>query len=137
MWLEKEKIDIPYNYLIGGDGRAYEARGWHLESDHMPIHSNSSLSIAFIGEKRMLDIYQQYLQFQFTFAGNFTNTVPSKQQIGAAHALILELKYRKKIAKNYHILGVSYHNRANHDAVALFRATSEWKFWDEVFTVYS
>lgn len=49
MWHEKENIDIPFNYLIGGDGRAYEARGWHHESDHVPIHSNSSLSIAFIG----------------------------------------------------------------------------------------
>lgn len=34
----------------GGDGRVYEARGWTIESDHSPIHGNSSLSIAFIGE---------------------------------------------------------------------------------------
>lgn len=48
-WKKSENIDIPYNYLIGGDGRAYEARGWSIESDHSPIHTNSSLSIAFIG----------------------------------------------------------------------------------------
>lgn len=43
---------LKYDFILfGGDGRAYEARGWHHESDHVPIHSNSSLSIAFIGEK--------------------------------------------------------------------------------------
>lgn len=72
-----------------------------------------------------------------SFTGNFTHTTPSKKQIGAAHALILELKHQKKIAKNYHVLGVSYHKRAYQDGAALFSVTSEWNCWDEVFTVYS
>lgn len=50
MWQQNNNIDIPYNYLIGGDGRAYEARGWSIANDLSPIHSNASLSIAFIGK---------------------------------------------------------------------------------------
>lgn len=49
MWQQKENIDIPFNFLIGGDGRVYEARGWSVESDTF-IHSNSSVSIAFVGK---------------------------------------------------------------------------------------
>lgn len=143
MWQEEENIDIPYNYLIGGDGRAYEARGWHRESDHVPIHSNSSLSIAFIGEKSIVDYYYYYWTIsgnfiyliKFSFAGNFTHIPPSTEQIGAAYALILELKHQKKIAKNYRVLGVSYHKRAYQDGAALFNVTSEWKAWDEVLSV--
>lgn len=50
MWQRNEDIDIPFNYLIGGDGRAYEARGWSIENERSPIHSDTSLSIALIGE---------------------------------------------------------------------------------------
>ncbi|XP_055323668.1 peptidoglycan-recognition protein SB1-like [Sitodiplosis mosellana] len=114
-WKQTENCDIPFNYLVGGDGRAYEARGWSVESDYSPIHSNSSLSIAFIG--------------------NFTKTMPSVKQLDAARALILELKFQQKIAKNYHITGISYHKRAHHDAAALFQETSNWQCWDEVYTV--
>lgn len=44
------EMQIQFSKNSGGDGRAYEARGWSIESDHSPIHGNSSLSIAFIGE---------------------------------------------------------------------------------------
>ncbi|XP_031618074.1 peptidoglycan-recognition protein 1-like isoform X2 [Contarinia nasturtii] len=124
MWHHKENIDIPFNYLIGGDGRAYEVRGWSFESDHSPIHRNTSLSIALIG--------------------NFTETVPSVKQLNAVWALLLELKFQKKISRNCHIVGVSEHKRAHHDGAALFREfsmfltrqTSKWECWDEVYSVY-
>lgn len=46
MWQQKQNIDIPFNFLIGGDGRAY--RGGL--SDQQIIRSNNSVSIAFIGK---------------------------------------------------------------------------------------
>lgn len=48
-WQQRNGSDIPFNYMIGGDGRVYEARGWAIESDQTPIRSDFSLSIAFIG----------------------------------------------------------------------------------------
>ncbi|XP_054264520.1 peptidoglycan recognition protein 3-like [Macrosteles quadrilineatus] len=29
----KQMIDIPYNFMIGGDGRVYEGRGWGIAPD--------------------------------------------------------------------------------------------------------
>lgn len=29
----KQKLDIPFNFLIGGDGRAYEVTGWSNQAD--------------------------------------------------------------------------------------------------------
>lgn len=31
----KQKLDIPFNFLIGGDGRAYEATGWTYQADSL------------------------------------------------------------------------------------------------------
>lgn len=41
--------DLPFNYMIGGDGSVFEVRGWTVESGPMPVRSDLSLSIAFIG----------------------------------------------------------------------------------------
>lgn len=61
--------------------------------------------------------------------------MPSAKQLNAARALIVELKFNQKISKNYHIIGISYHKRAHHDAIALFQQVSNWKCWDEVYAV--
>lgn len=58
MWLQKENIDIPFNYLIGGDGRAYEVRGWSIQSNS-DIRRNTSLSIGLIGEYFSISQLQQ------------------------------------------------------------------------------
>lgn len=57
------------------------------------------------------------------------------EQLSAARALLSELKFQQKISKNYSIIGISYHERAHHDAAALFQEVSRWKCWDEVYTV--
>lgn len=41
--------DISYNFLIGGDGRVYVARGWNAEGRHTIPFDNKSIGIAFIG----------------------------------------------------------------------------------------
>lgn len=45
-----ENIDIPFNYMIGGDGRIYEARGWSIESEHSHIRADRVISVALIGK---------------------------------------------------------------------------------------
>lgn len=76
--------------------------------------------------------------------GNFTETVPSEKQLNTVWALMLELKYQRKISRNCHIIGVSDHKRSHHDGAALFREmsmflirqTSKWECWDEVYSIY-
>ncbi|XP_063626915.1 peptidoglycan recognition protein-like [Cydia splendana] len=41
--------DIPYNYLIGNDGRVYQGRGWNREGAHTYGYNRCSLGVAFIG----------------------------------------------------------------------------------------
>ncbi|CAG9857853.1 unnamed protein product [Phyllotreta striolata] len=41
--------DIGYNFLIGGDGRAYEGRGWTGCGAHTIGYNNRSLGVGFIG----------------------------------------------------------------------------------------
>lgn len=47
---ETHSNDIPYNFLIGGDGETYEGRGWSEQSGFSFIPRNSSLTIGIIGK---------------------------------------------------------------------------------------
>ncbi|XP_004929948.1 peptidoglycan-recognition protein 2 isoform X1 [Bombyx mori] len=44
--------DIPYNFLIGNDGRVYEGRGWGLVGAHTYHYNRCSLGIGFLGDYR-------------------------------------------------------------------------------------
>ncbi|CAH4038513.1 unnamed protein product [Pieris brassicae] len=44
--------DIPYNFLIGNDGRVYEGRGWNIEGAHTFGYNRCSIGIGFIGDYR-------------------------------------------------------------------------------------
>lgn len=41
--------DVSYNFLVGGDGRIYEGRGWKKSGAHSVNFNTKSLGIAFIG----------------------------------------------------------------------------------------
>ncbi|XP_006861745.1 PREDICTED: peptidoglycan recognition protein 3 [Chrysochloris asiatica] len=43
--------DLPYNFLIGDDGRVYEGVGWNTQGLHTQGYNNNSLGIAFFGSK--------------------------------------------------------------------------------------
>ncbi|XP_013792255.1 peptidoglycan-recognition protein SC2-like [Limulus polyphemus] len=45
----KKWSDIGYNFLIGGDGKVYEGRGWKTRGAHSPGYNSKSLGISFIG----------------------------------------------------------------------------------------
>ncbi|XP_035230647.1 peptidoglycan-recognition protein SC2-like, partial [Stegodyphus dumicola] len=60
--------DIAYNFLIGGDGRVYEGRGWNHTGAHSVNFNTNSLGVAFIG--------------------NFNLDTPTKPMIDAAQNLI-------------------------------------------------
>nr|UIW25013.1 peptidoglycan-recognition protein LB [Lasioderma serricorne] len=44
--------DIGYNFAVGGDGRAYEGRGWDAVGAHAPVYNYKSVGICLIGDWR-------------------------------------------------------------------------------------
>lgn len=44
--------DIAYNFLIAGDGRVYEGRGWSYVGAHSVNFNSNSIGIAFVGDFR-------------------------------------------------------------------------------------
>nr|BBK26516.1 peptidoglycan recognition protein 17 [Nephotettix cincticeps] len=51
---DKDKDDIFYNFMIGGDGQVYEGRGWHLAPDkylRLGDHMDpATIYVAYIGD---------------------------------------------------------------------------------------
>ncbi|XP_042637938.1 peptidoglycan recognition protein 3 [Orycteropus afer afer] len=41
--------DVPYNFLVGDDGKVYEGVGWNIQGLHTQGYNNISLGIAFFG----------------------------------------------------------------------------------------
>ncbi|CAG2175483.1 unnamed protein product [Oppiella nova] len=61
--------DIGYNYLIGGDDRIYEGRGWYTVGAHTLGMNSRSVAISLIGNyesvappKQMLDLVQKWVE---------------------------------------------------------------------------
>lgn len=44
--------DVGYSFAVGGDGRAYEGRGWNWVGAHAPGYNTDSIGICVIGDWR-------------------------------------------------------------------------------------
>lgn len=108
-FLELQTIlaNFPFNFLIGGDGKTYELRGWQYVSgfDSLPFN-NQSFTVAFIGD--------------FTFAE------PAEIQVGEFKALINESIRRRKLSKNYKIHGARFRDRDGLKMFKRFEALTQW-----------
>ncbi len=60
--------DIGYSFLVGGDGKVYEGRGWTRQGAHTYGYNSRSLAVSFMG--------------------NFMTTAPSSSMVSAAKTLI-------------------------------------------------
>lgn len=115
-WINSNCTDLPYNFLVGGDGQTYEGRGWNIESgfDDVP-NKNISLSIGVIG--------------------TFTVQEPSKQQIEEMKAWIRESIRKKKLYAKYKVFGVRNLTESSFDGAGLFSKIDKWNNWDSVLDV--
>lgn len=108
--------DIPFNFLIGGDGQTYEARGWSHQSGVDEVLANTSLTIAFIGD--------------------FSALPPAEAQLRQAETLLGEAVQRGHLAANYRAYGVRYLAEAHDNGLALFSALAlRWPQWDVLINV--
>ena len=76
--------DIGYSFLIGGDGKVYEARGWYREGAHTPGYNSEGLGISLIGL--------------------FSNTTPSEKMLDTTKHLIQYGIQKVTIPLKYHAL---------------------------------
>uniref|UniRef100_A0A6P7HEG7 Peptidoglycan-recognition protein LF-like n=1 Tax=Diabrotica virgifera virgifera TaxID=50390 RepID=A0A6P7HEG7_DIAVI len=103
--------DIAYNFLIGGDGKIYEGRGWISEGAHTYNYNKKSLGIAFIG--------------------TFTNFVPHKEQINALGVLIEKGVQLGYVATDYNIFGARQLSPTESPGKSFYELIKTWSHWSE------
>ncbi|KAF5295491.1 hypothetical protein FQR65_LT10479 [Abscondita terminalis] len=101
--------DIVYNFLVGGDGYAYEGRGWKYEGAHTYGFNSKSLGIAFVG--------------------TFNNIMPPDRQILAAKQLIEKGVGLGFVAKNYRLFGERQLQDTKSPGNMLFEDIKTWPHW--------
>uniref|UniRef100_A0A903YHY0 Peptidoglycan recognition protein family domain-containing protein n=1 Tax=Anopheles minimus TaxID=112268 RepID=A0A903YHY0_9DIPT len=101
--------DIGYQFLVGGDGNAYEGRGWTKQGAHTKGFNNDSICIAFIG--------------------TFINDPPPITQLSAAKQLIQLGLQENYLASNYSLYGHRQLAPFESPGKALFDIIKTWPHW--------
>ena len=90
--------DIGYNFIIGGDGRAYEGRGWDRVGAHTLGWNNISVS--------------------FGVMGDYTDHLPAKAALQAITDLIYRGVALRKLTPDFRLYG-------HRDARPMFESPGE------------
>ncbi|XP_061496488.1 peptidoglycan-recognition protein LC [Anopheles gambiae] len=101
--------DIAYQFLVGGDGNAYEGRGWTKQGAHTKGFNVDSICIAFIG--------------------TFIADPPPIAQLSAAKQLILLGMKENYLASNYSLYGHRQLAPFESPGKALFDIIKTWPHW--------
>lgn len=101
--------DIGYNFLIGGDGAVYEARGWTKEGAHTLNYNGFSIGIAFIG--------------------TYTQQIPPNNMIDTFHKLVTRGVEIKALTPNYRILGHRQCIATESPGLAFYNLIKTWPHW--------
>nr|CAD7414335.1 unnamed protein product [Timema cristinae] len=103
--------DIGYNFLVGGDGYAYEGRGWNHVGAHALGYNNVSIGISIIG--------------------TFISVLPPDSQLLAAKQLIRRGVELGKVSPNYKLLGHRQVSATESPGTALYDEIKTWPNWVE------
>ncbi|XP_055689348.1 peptidoglycan-recognition protein LC-like isoform X2 [Lutzomyia longipalpis] len=98
--------DIGYNFLVGGDGSAYEGRGWDKVGAHTKGFNVDSICIAFIG--------------------TFVKVTPPERQLLAAKKLIEWGVQLGKLSKDYRLYGHRQLIPSESPGAALYAIIKTW-----------
>ncbi|GAB6032761.1 peptidoglycan recognition protein 1 [Chamberlinius hualienensis] len=101
--------DIGYSFLIGGDGRVYEGRGWGKEGAHTYGWNFVSYAISFIG--------------------NYESRVPPAKMISAAKNLILCGISKGDIKSSYGLYGHRDGTCTGCPGNAFYNSLKSWANW--------
>nr|UFA46011.1 peptidoglycan recognition protein 4 isoform 3 [Littorina littorea] len=82
---ERGYSDIGYSFLVGGDGKIYEGRGWDRQGAHTKNYNSRAVAISFMGD--------------------FTNQSPTSSALSAAQNVIACGVRQGKVSSNYKLYG--------------------------------
>lgn len=107
---------IPYNFLIGGDGKTYEGRGWKAQHGFQNLPGlNDTIVVGLIG--------------------TYNVRRPDKVMYAETKALLTESIRRFSLSPNYRLYGVIDSAAPSNDAAALYEEVKEWRHWRGFVTV--
>lgn len=102
--------DIGYSFAVGGDGKAYEGRGWTNVGAHAPTYNNKSIGICVIGDWR--------------------TELPSQNQLQTVHELIEIGVEKGYIQGDYTLLGHRQVRETECPGDRLFGEISTWEHFN-------
>ncbi|XP_045475437.1 peptidoglycan-recognition protein 2-like [Harmonia axyridis] len=108
---EMEFHDIGYNFAVGGDGNVYECAGWHKVGAHTRKYNRKSLGLVFIG--------------------NFSDDLPTDNQIKAAKDLLECGVQLGELDENYKLLGGRQVSSTASPGLRLYRKIKQWTHWTD------
>lgn len=103
--------DIGYNFLVGGDGSAYEGRGWNKVGAHTKGYNTRSICIAFIG--------------------TFNKVTPPMRQLNVTRLLLEEGVRLGKVDKDYKLYGHRQLAGFESPGQTLYDIIKTWDHWTE------
>ncbi|XP_068901289.1 peptidoglycan-recognition protein LB-like isoform X2 [Tenebrio molitor] len=103
--------DIGYHFAVGGDGHAYEGRGWSRVGAHAPGYNNISIGICVIGD--------------------WTQELPPEWQLEAVHQLVEHGVEQGMIQEDYKLLGHRQVRDTECPGDRLFNEITTWEHFSE------
>lgn len=103
--------DIGYSFLVGGDGRIYEGRGWNTVGAHTLNYNSISLAASFIG--------------------SFMSSTPTASALTAVKSLIQCGINNGKISTNYALFGHRDVGSTDCPGTALYNIIKTWPRFHE------
>lgn len=98
--------------MVGGDGAAYDGRGWDKIGAHTKGYNSRSIGVAFIGDFRAEE--------------------PTNQQIIALLKLIRDGVRMSKISENYTLIGANQVQQTESPGRMLYEILTKLPHWSDV-----
>ncbi|EDV51163.1 peptidoglycan-recognition protein LC isoform X2 [Drosophila erecta] len=102
---------VGYNFLVGGDGRVYEGRGWDYVGAHTKGYNRGSIGISFIG--------------------TFTTRKPNERQLKACQLLLEEGVHLQKLNPDYRLYGHRQLSATQSPGAELYKILKKWPHWSQ------
>ncbi|KAL0882578.1 hypothetical protein ABMA27_001031 [Loxostege sticticalis] len=102
-------LDIPYSFMIGGNGKVYEGAGWHTVGAHTWRYNDKSIGIGFLGD--------------------FRRKSPTPDALKAAQELLSYGFQNKYLADDYKLVGAGQLVPTESPGAALQKIIEGWPHW--------
>lgn len=109
-------VHIPYNFLIGGDGKTYEGRGWRAQHGFAELPGrNDTIVVGIIG--------------------TYSDSRPEAVMFAELKALVTESIRRLWLSPGYKLYGVVNGSQPENDGKALYEELQHMRHWHGLINV--